>query len=327
MRKLSRVQRWTLLFTILAVVVVLVFIGGWVLSVEPGTISVDVFLRILTRRSSLVLAMIIGAVLVTVASLVFQTLTQNRILTPSLMGFDAVYVATQTFIVFTLGTIHPLFTDDILNFILSTVVMVGVSSLMYVSLLRRHRSELGLLLLLGLVISSMLRSSTSFLATLMNPDEFQSVVAATAVSLTNIATPLLVVALPVMVILIVSLMVQHPQLDVMTLGRSQAIGLGLPYDEVVKRNIILISIAMAIATALIGPMVFLGLIAVNASREITRTHRHTHLFVISSLLAIIFLVGGQLLVEWLGFVTTVTVVINLIGGIYVVGLILKENRA
>ena len=307
-------------------VIVLLYLGYWIMNVPSGTITIEVFLRILTRRSHLLVAMMIGAVLITLASVVFQTMTQNRILTPSLMGFDAVYSATQILLVFTLGLIHPLFTDDTLNFVLSTLLMVSVSVAMYATLMKRHRTEFGLLLLLGLVISSMLRSTTSFLATLLDPDEFQSVMATTSVSITNIAVHLLWVSLPLMVLLIVLFARQHKTLDVMSLGRAHSIGLGVHYDHVVRWNLLYISLAMAIATALIGPIAFLGLIAVNAARELVKSHRHAPLMVISSLLSITFLVGGQLIVEWTGFITTVTVLINLVGGLYVVYLVLKENR-
>ena len=43
------------------------------------------------RRSYKVLAIVIVSCSVAYSSIVFQTLTHNRILTPSIMGFEAVY--------------------------------------------------------------------------------------------------------------------------------------------------------------------------------------------------------------------------------------------
>ena len=52
------------------------------------------------RKSVELIGIVVSAVLISVSSLLFQTLTKNRILTPALIGFDAVFVMIQTFIVF-----------------------------------------------------------------------------------------------------------------------------------------------------------------------------------------------------------------------------------
>ncbi|MEP0661853.1 MAG: iron chelate uptake ABC transporter family permease subunit, partial [Roseobacter sp.] len=58
---------------------------------------------ILVFRGTKLLALVIVATAIAVATILFQTLTSNRILTPSIMGFDALYVLFQTALIFTLG--------------------------------------------------------------------------------------------------------------------------------------------------------------------------------------------------------------------------------
>src|SRR5690606_22680879 len=116
-------------------------------------------------------------------------------------------------------------------------------------------------------------------------------------------------------------------LDVLSLGRDQAINLGVDYDYVVKRLLIVVAILISVATALVGPITFLGLLVVNVAYQFMKTYRHRYLMAGSVLISIIALVGGQLIVERVfTFSTTLSVIINFIGGVYFIFLLLKESR-
>ncbi|MDP3523316.1 MAG: iron chelate uptake ABC transporter family permease subunit, partial [Hoeflea sp.] len=54
-------------------------------------------------RSVRLLALMQVALSVALSTLVFQTITGNHILTPSIMGMDALYILIQTSLVFALG--------------------------------------------------------------------------------------------------------------------------------------------------------------------------------------------------------------------------------
>ena len=82
---------------------------------------------------------------------------------------------------------------------------------------------------------------------------------------------------------------------------------------------------MSIATALVGPLSFLGLIVVNLTREFFKTNNFKILTIFLSFIAIIFLLLGMVILESIGHITTLQVVINRIGGIYLFYLIIKEN--
>ena len=91
---------------------------------------------------------------------------------------------------------------------------------------------------------------------------------------------------------------------------------------------VIVAILVSVSTALVGPITFLGLLVVNLAREFLNTYEHKYLFIGSSLISIVALLGGQLLIERVfNFSTPISVVINLIGGVYFLYLLLKENGA
>ena len=53
-------------------------------------------------RGRKVAAMVLVAVAIGVSTVLFQTITANRILTPSIMGFDSLYLLVQTLLMFVL---------------------------------------------------------------------------------------------------------------------------------------------------------------------------------------------------------------------------------
>lgn len=311
---------------VLSILSIIAYLFFWLLTQSYGAISLNAILRITQRRSLHLIAMIVSSTLIAFASLSFQTLTQNRILTPSVLGFDSLFSATQTFVLFIFGANSILLSNPVVNFGLTSTIMILVSLILYGYLLKKYSRQIAFLLLFGLVISTLLRSSSSFIQILLNPDEFQSLVALTTVSISNIDANLILWIIPFMIILIILFYRKSSQYDVMALGRDSALSLGLDYDKTQRTTLITLSAAMAISTALVGPMTFLGLIAVNSARELLKTYKHTQLFVTSSLLSIVMLVLGQLIIEQIGFITSVTVLLNLVGGIYLIYLILKEGQ-
>jgi iron complex transport system permease protein len=284
-------------------------------------------MNIINRKSVQLIAMIVSAILIASTSLVFQTLTNNRILTPSLIGFDAIFVTIQTLIIFMFTSSSLLYRNMYINFFVSAGLMILISLLMYTFILRKNKNNIIFLLLVGMILSTLSRSLATFLQTIINPDEFQSVVIRTEVSVSNMNTSIIYIAVPIMIIILTLIFRERKQLDVMSLGESQAIGLGVNYQQKMSLHLIYIAVAMSVATAMIGPISFLGLIAVNAAREMLKTYKHLPLFILSSLIAITFLVLGQTIIVETGYVTTVTVLMSLVGGIYMIYLVLKENRS
>jgi iron complex transport system permease protein len=329
-------HKYIYIFLVIAILSSIAYVSVWMLTTTYDLFPDDptrrqqmatAIVNIISRKSIQLLAMVVSAILIASTSLVFQTLTHNRILTPSLIGFDSIFVTVQTLIIFFFTASSIFYTNIYINFFVSTGLMVLISLMMYAFILRKNRNNIIFLLLVGMILSTLSRSLSTFFQTIMNPDEFQSLVIRTEVSVSNMNTEIIYIAVPLMLIILGLIFKERRQLDVMTLGESQSIGLGINYQKKMHLHLIYIAIAMSVATAMIGPISFLGLIAVNAAREILKTYRHLPLFILSSLIAITFLVLGQTIIVETGYITTVTVLISLVGGIYMIYLVLKENKA
>lgn len=282
----------------------------------------------LSRRGPRVLAIVLTGASIAFSSLIFQTVTANRILTPSTLGLDSLYVFIQTAVIFLIGSSNPLAANKNLNFALTVVLMIAFSGILFKVLFSKERGNIMILLLIGMVFGTLFQSLSSFMQMMIDPNEFLHVQDRMFASFNNINTNILWIS----TILIAGIAVYASRfiniLDVISLGREDAINLGVDYDWTVRRLLLIVSILVSISTALVGPITFLGLLVVNLAREFTRRYEHKYLMVTSSLLGIIALVGGQLVVERIfNFGTPISVIINFIGGIYFIKLLLKENVA
>ena len=288
--------------------------------------SPEAFDSILSRAIPALIGMSAAAAIIAVVSLSFQTITQSRILTPSMIGFDAVFIATQTGLVFAFGGHSQIFLNPYLNFFVSAAIMVLVSLVMYGFILRSGKNNIIFLLMFGLILSGILMNGARYLQVIMDTHDFYQVQAAVNVNVNNMNTSIIFITLPILAVLLVVILSRHNRYNVMILGSEQSKGLGLAYEREMSVNLVLISIGMSVATALIGPLTFLGLLAVNVARELLKTHKHLPLFVCSAGLAMLALIMGQAVVELMLGAVPVTVIINIVGCSYVFYLILKENR-
>lgn len=310
-------------------IILIVFIGlymtTWLIGID--SITSAQLSRGLTRRSSRIAAMIVVGITIGITALVFQTITQNRILTPSVIGFDSTFMLSQTFIVFLFGFSSPMLSNPYWNFILSAGLMVLVSFFLYGTILRKGKNNIGLLLLIGLVVRTLMSSITQFITMIMDPDEYLTITSRTMPSLTNMNTNILwYMAIPIMLIVVFLMIRDLKYLDVMVLGEDQAKSLGVDYVRVTNRNLIYIAILISVSTALVGPLMFLGLITVNISRELLKKSYHKPLLISTSILSILFLVAGQYLLQLFEINASLVVIINLIGGIYLIYMLIKGDQ-
>ena len=117
------------------------------------------------------------------------------------------------------------------------------------------------------------------------------------------------------------------KLDVLSLGKEQAINLGLDYDGLVKKMLVAVSILVSVSTALVGPITFLGILVTNLAYQMLKDYRHRIIIPTAILISLVALIGGQFLVERVfEFNTTIGVIINFIGGLYFIYILLKEER-
>ncbi|MVO99904.1 iron chelate uptake ABC transporter family permease subunit [Paenibacillus lutrae] len=282
---------------------------------------------ILRSRPKKILAIILTGGAIAFSTMVFQTITNNRILTPSIIGLDSLYMLFQTAIVFLGGSASFLLNKNV-NFLLSIALMVMFTGVLYKLLFKREGNNLYFLLLVGLIFGTFFQSISSFMQVLIDPNEFLRVQDKMFASFNNVNTDLLIISIVLLALVIAYFARFTKYLDVLALGREHAINLGIDYDYVVKRLLVVVAILISIATALVGPITFLGLLVANVVHEFLRTYRHKDLITGSILISIIALVGGLLIVERVfTFSTTLSVIINFIGGVYFIYLLLKEKKS
>jgi len=282
---------------------------------------------ILPRRAMKIAAIILTGAAVAFSTVVFQTITQNRILTPSIMGLDDLYMLLNTVIIFLFGSTRLTMMDRNIQFLLNAGIMILFSVLMYHFLFKKEQN-IYFLLLIGFVVGTFFESFSSFMQVLIDPNEFQIVQDRMFASFNNLNIDVLYLASALFAAAALFFVRDLKYLDVMALGRDHAINLGVDFDVAARRFMVIVAVLTSISTALAGPVTFLGLLVANLSYEYLKTYRHRELILGAILISIIALVGGQWIVERVfAFSTTLSVIINFIGGIYFIYLLLKENRS
>lgn len=283
---------------------------------------------VLPRRGFKVIAMVLISFAIGYSSIVFQTIAANRILTPSIMGFDSFYLLLQSLLVFVYGdkTFQVLSTQT--NFFISVGLMLLFSLVMYYTIFRKESKSMYVLLLVGLLMGTLFRSFSSFIVMLIDPNEFFIIQSAMFASFDKINLKLLGVS----GVLLVGAMLWGTRyfrsLDVMSLGRENAISLGVDYHKVIRNNLMLISVMVAVSTALVGPITFLGVLVANLTYELVKSSKHIYMVTTCCLLTAVTVIGGQYIVEHVfNMSTTISIIINFIGGIYFIYLLLKSNRS
>ncbi|MCM6763697.1 iron chelate uptake ABC transporter family permease subunit [Rathayibacter sp. ZW T2_19] len=273
-------------------------------------------------RGRTVLGMVIAAAAIGVATVLFQTVTANRILTPGIMGFDAVFLMIQVVSAFAIGPTILVAAPPLASWLVELLLMAGVVVALYSWLFVRRRLDLHVIVLAGLVLGVLLRSVTSFLQRLLDPDTFAIVQNLTFASFTSVDRELLLPTGLVVVAAIASLWPIRRSLDVLALGEATAVSLGVEHRRVVLHTIIAIALMVAASTALVGPVAFFGLIVANVAYGAVG-HRHARSIPAAVAVGVVALVGGQLVLDrMLGFGTELPVVVEFVGGVLFILLVL-----
>lgn len=282
---------------------------------------------LLSKRIPKLIAIAISGGAVAVSSIIFQTICQNRILTPSVLGLNSVYSFFQTIVVFIFGSTSIVMTNGNLNFLLSLLGMLLISAALYKLVFRKNSSSIMQLMLIGLILGTFFNSLTSFMQVIIDPNEYLTLQSKLIASFSNVNTDILLFAILIILGIIPFIYDDMKLLDVMSLGKEHAINLGVPYDKLAKKMLIVVAILTALSTALVGPVTFLGLIVVNITYQLVQSYKHKYLLTVSILISVCSLVVGVVLVEKVfTFNTTLSTIINFIGGLYFLYLLLKESK-
>jgi len=278
-------------------------------------------------RTPKLIVMLITAFAIGGASIVFQSVINNTIVTPCLLGMNSLYTLIHTAVVFAAGSGSILAANANCSFAVDLVLMGVVATVVYSFLFKKTKHNVLYVLLIGTVLSSFFSSIQSTLTRVMDPNEYDNLLATLVASFSNINSEIIAISLIILAAIIFILRRELALLDVITLGKDQAINLGVDYDRCVRRLLLGVTLCIAVATAMVGPISFLGLIIANLSRQLLKTYRHSQLILGSALFGMIVLVGGQLLVEHVySYTIPVSVFITVGGGVYFLYLLLTKRR-
>ncbi len=291
----------------------IVLVIGCGLYLTLNVVSWDYALPLRTRK---LIAFLVVGYAVGVSTLLFQTLTHNPILTPSLLGFDALYVLIQSLMLFFLGMLSYVTLPTVGKFAFEVAVMMMMSVILFRFLFTKHNQDLTRLILVGVIFGTLFRSLSYMVARMINPDEFVTVQANSYASFTAVNVNLLITSVALSVATFIYVWRQRFALDVLLLGRNCAISLGVPYHKLSLGILMTISLLVSMATALVGPITFFGLLVCALTNRFCTKMAHGERLILVTLIASSTLIVGQAVFEHVFKMAGVLeVVIELFGGV------------
>lgn len=281
---------------------------------------------VIPRRLARLAAMLIGGVCIAWSSIAFQTITGNRILTPAIMGYEAVYLLLQSLLILLMGTQSLVVLGANGNFVLSILLMLGYSWAVHRWLFRGGQNNVYLLLLLGLVLTMVIGTFTQFVQLKVSPGEFSVLLGFSQASFGK-AEPGQLLASAVLVAAVCLAGIKTlPTLDVLALGREQAMSLGVDYRRTVRLHLALIAALVAVSTSLLGPTAFMGIFVANTAYALARSFRHRATLPTGCAIAIGIFILAQLAVEHVfNYRTTVGILVNLVCGAWFLALMVRAR--
>lgn len=315
----KKAKRQLLFLGIISLIAIIMFIG---LGLTKNNYD-----YLLPKRIIRIVSVVISGGCIAFSAVIFQTICNNRILTPSVLGLDSIYSFFQTIVVFIFGTGSIVMTNKKINFGLSLIGMLIISAFIYKIVFSKKDNNIMYVLLVGLITGTFFNSLTSFMQVLIDPNEYLTLQNKLIASFSNVNSDILFIVIILILLIIPFIYDDIKVLDVMSLGKEQAINLGIDYDKMMKKLMIVVAILTAIPTALVGPVTFLSLIVVNITYQVISSYKHKYLLAGSVLISVCSLILGLFLVERVfSFNTTLSIIINFIGGLYFLFILLKERK-
>ena len=294
---------------------------------NPMPFGSDGFWIIAKLRASNILTMVIVAACQSIATVAFQTVTNNRIITPSIMGFEALYRVVQTGAIFVLGVAGVTFFTGVSQFVLQVLIMVGLSVALYGWLLSGRLGNIQIMLLVGIIIGTGLGSIATFMQRLLTPSEFDVLTARLFGSMSNADMSYMPVAIPLVVIAGGYLVLSSKKMNILALGKETTINLGINHRREVMKSLFFISILMAVTTALVGPLTFLGFLVATLAYQLADTYDHRYIYPMSFLVGFVVLAGAYFIMKNIFYADGVVgIIIEAVGGITFLIFILRKGR-
>ncbi|WP_342319253.1 iron chelate uptake ABC transporter family permease subunit [Corynebacterium mayonis] len=319
-------KRYWIIFSAL-VAASIFFIAGLLSYGNPVEFGTKGYWLIAQRRLNSVIAMLIVAMCQAVATVAFQTVTNNRILTPSIMGFESLYIAIHTSTVYFLGAAGLNNARTTTMFIGQLALMIALSLVLYSWLIADSASNMHAMLLVGIVIGGGLGSLSTFMQRMLTPSEFDVLTARLFGSVNNASPEFYPIAIPLVVAAVALMYLNSKKLNILALGRDVSINLGVSHRGNAIYTLVLVSVLMAVSTALVGPMTFLGFLVATLAYLVTDTYDHRYILPLAFLIGFVVLAGAYFIMNHIFYAQgVVSIIIELVGGITFLVVILRKGR-
>ena len=320
-----RKRYWITLGVMLALA--LLFGFGLLAWDNPMPVGTEGFWIIAKMRAGSILTMAVVAACQAIATVSFQTVTNNRLLTPSIMGFEALYRVVQTGAVFFLGIAGITFFSGIGQFALQVGIMVALSVALYGWLLSGKLGNIQIMLLVGIIIGTGLGSVATFMQRMLTPSEFDVLTARLFGSMTNADMSYMPLAIPLMLVAGGYLVASSKKLNILALGKETTINLGINHRREVMTTLFFVSILMAVSTALVGPLTFLGFLVATLAYQLADTYDHRFIYPMAFLTGFVVLAGSYFIMKNVFYAQGVVgIIIEAVGGITFLIFILRKGR-
>nr|WP_183501079.1 MULTISPECIES: iron chelate uptake ABC transporter family permease subunit [Microbacterium] len=252
---------------------------------------------------------------------VFQTLTQNPLGSPDVIGFDMGSFTGVLLVMLAGGAGFAA--------IAGGATAGGLITALAVYLLAFKRGVQGFrLIIVGIALAAMLASLNAWIMVKVDVDFAMQAAVWGAGTLNGVTWAQVLPSLAVIAVLLVLIALAAPRLRQLELGDELAGLQGLPVERT-KITMIALGIAFtAIVTATAGPIAFVALAAPQVARRLTRTSASVDL-VTSALTGAALLTFADLIAQHAlpGITIPVGAVTVCIGGVYLVWLLARETKS
>lgn len=315
---------WILLVTLVALGVLASY--GLLVYDNPVPLDSPSFIPVVKRRMVAITAMIISAICQSLATVAFRSSTNNRIITPSLLGFEALYGAINTSTMFFFGASVFVNFSGIESFLFKVAIMILMCLMLYGWLLSGKYGNLQLMLLVGVIIGTGLKSVSSFMRRLLAPSEFDVLQARLFGSVNNAEAEYFPVAIPIVIIAALLILAYSKKLNVLSLGKSASTSLGVNHQFGVIYTLVLVSVLMSISTSLVGPLTFYGFLVATLTYQAAPTYDHRYIFPMALAIGFLIITGSYFFMYHIFRAQgVVSVIIEMFGGIVFLIVMLRKG--
>lgn len=311
---------------ILSVMVVLL-VAAYLLIPTKNSSTVSNF--ILQRRFLKLLVMVIVSCAIPISTISFQTVVQNRFLTPGVLGIESLFVFIQSGLYYFESLVGVKVEQSVIIYTVTIAIQIGLLLLLMNASKGMMLSNFKVLLLLTMAFSMLLRNASTFLQVLMDPNEFDKLQSSLYPSFQKMnAQPMMIgVAIGFFVLLMMVFYRLRHQLDALHLGVDGAKMLGINTKRLSNIVIVVVIIMTSLSTILVGPLQFLGFMIANLTYQLTKEYKHGVLWLFSAVLGLVIVLAAQLIVERIFLLTIpISVFIEGIGGVLYLILLVKGEK-